>query len=42
MKLVPRYCRGKWKNWYADCRKLDLKTALAETSRIAELHRNRG
>jgi len=42
MKLVPRYCRGKWKNWYIDCRKLDLKTALAETSRIAELHRNRG
>ena len=41
MKLIPRYCRGKWKNWYIDCRKLDLRQAMSETLRIKELHRPR-
>ena len=39
MALVPRYCRGKWANWYVDCRKLDLKKALAETARVRDQFR---
>ncbi len=39
MELVPRYCHGKWRNWYFDCRKHDLRLALAETKRLKELHR---
>ena len=38
MKLIPRYCHGKWRNWYIDCRKNFLKFALEETARIKVLH----
>ena len=39
MELIPRYCHGKWQNWYIDCRKHDLKLALGETARLKALHR---
>ena len=39
MALIPRYCRGKWANWYIDCRKLDWKKALAETARVRDRFR---
>ena len=33
---APDYCTGRWKNWYRDCRKINLNDLRERTRAVVE------